>query len=486
MPITGLHRAGAPPPPPAAAWQGQPQGAERSPPRRTQANLDPESLRWALELAVRREDYEEAARLRDALPEAEMAQPTTALEGHVRERVRHAVDVGLGRAAATGRGTAAVAGVAPLASPSSPALGSSAPASAGGCGLAARLEAVRLLQELATPPAASEEAESGLHWILKEGDVDEVVEAAEASLWSAWLPSNDEAVDVMMRQGLKLMSAGELAKALQAFSEVVELVPTFAEGWNKRATALFLAGRFDESISDCHRVLALKPRHFGCLSGLGICHLRMGDESSAIHWLRKALEVNPRSRDMQRIVADLEARSAFARLRPRIKEVLAELKAGRPASVPEGCAAAAASRVRAKWNVCRVEDMEKCTYFFRVSIECLRGPRVAGTARYYALKPAGGSVFPLSRITQGEAGFKLGPGESYRYSFMLTLSEELLAAQGGLLLRCGQEEAFEVCLERIVPSGGGGSGSRGVREAELGPLNEGYVFMGRLEIHAEE
>jgi len=240
----------------------------------------------------------------------------------------------------------------------------------------------------------------------------------------------------------------------------------------------FLAEKFDESIEDCARVLELKPRHFGCLSGLGICHLRKGDERTAARWLRKALEVNPRSGDTKRIVADLEARSAFEVLRPRIKEVLAELRTGRPPRVT-----ATAEQVRVVWDACRVKDLDKFTYYFRIAVECLRGPGVTGVARYYAMKHAGGSVFPLSRITQGFAGFELSPGDSYRYSFMLTLDEELDSAQGGLLLRSG-EDIFEAVLERLTLSGI--QADSGIREADLARLNKGYQFMGRLEIQVED
>lgn len=403
--------------------------------------MDPESLRWALELAVRSENFDEAAQLRKALPAAEVARPVSALDSLVKERVQRALDEGL--------------------DVSKPTM--------------ARLAAVRRLQVLATPPAATEDAEDALHELLREGEDDDVVELAEAALWAAWLPSGDEGVDTTMREGLRLMGEGELAEATEAFTRAVHAAPNYAEGWNKRATALFLAERFDESIEDCGRVLDLKPRHFGCLSGLGICHLRKGNESTAVRWLRKALEVNPRSSDMQRIVADLETRFASAILRPRIQDVISEMKAGTQSALP----LLTSKTVHADWDACRVEDMQKCTYYFRVRIKCLQGGPVSGVARYYALQQ-GGSVLPLSRMTQGQAGFTLEPGESYKYSFMLSFAKDLSAAQGGLLLRC-EDDFLEVGLARLhlceAPA---------IREYEVARMNEGYSFMGRLDIHIDD
>lgn len=288
-----------------------------------------------------------------------------------------------------------------------------------------------------------------------------------------------------MRQGLKFMAASEMDKAIQAFTEAVELAPDFAEGWNKLATALFLAERMDESIEKCRRVLALKPRHFGCLSGLGICHLRKGDEVSANKWLREALAVNPRSNDMKRIVSDLEARLALSRLRPRIKETLAELRelsGGTAGCSSRGIAEVVFKdcRVKTEWDVHRVEDMEQQTYFFRVRVQSLGTQRVSACGRYYALKHKGGSVFPLSRVTQGAQSFELGEQESYGYSFMLTVGDELTTAQGGLLLRC-DGAFFEIGLARISFEE-----AVSVREDDLEDINNGFNFIGRLNIEVEK
>jgi tetratricopeptide (TPR) repeat protein len=74
---------------------------------------------------------------------------------------------------------------------------------------------------------------------------------------------------------------------------VVQLAPGFAEGWNKRATALYLLGRFDDSIKDIDKTLALEPRHFGALSGLGLCNAQLDKEKEALDAFEKALSINP-------------------------------------------------------------------------------------------------------------------------------------------------------------------------------------------------
>ena len=71
------------------------------------------------------------------------------------------------------------------------------------------------------------------------------------------------------------------------FSRVVERAPTFAEGWNKRATARFLATHYATSIADCQEVVRLNPHHFGALAGQGLCHVALGQLREAARCFRQ-------------------------------------------------------------------------------------------------------------------------------------------------------------------------------------------------------
>ena len=51
--------------------------------------------------------------------------------------------------------------------------------------------------------------------------------------------------------------------------------PDWAEAWNKRATVLYLMGRYQESFNDIDKVLKLEKRHFGALSGQGLVLLKL-------------------------------------------------------------------------------------------------------------------------------------------------------------------------------------------------------------------
>jgi len=96
-----------------------------------------------------------------------------------------------------------------------------------------------------------------------------------------------------MARGVQEIEAQDYKAAIATFSEIVRRKPEFAEGWNKRATAYYLAGEYQKSIADCAEVLKRNPRHFGALSGLGLIDTKLERYDDALAWFRKALKVNP-------------------------------------------------------------------------------------------------------------------------------------------------------------------------------------------------
>ena len=89
------------------------------------------------------------------------------------------------------------------------------------------------------------------------------------------------------------MQAGQLKESIATFSEVIQRKPAFAEGWNKRATALFLAGELRKSLADCDEVMKRNPYHFGALAGYGQIYFKQEEYEKAIKFWKRALQVNP-------------------------------------------------------------------------------------------------------------------------------------------------------------------------------------------------
>jgi len=117
----------------------------------------------------------------------------------------------------------------------------------------------------------------------------------EAEVWSAWTGSGDDQIDNLMQRSAALMQAQAFEEALSVLDAVVAKAPQFAEGWNKRATLLYMMHDFDRSLADISQVLALEPRHFGALSGMGLIRSAKGDKLGAVVAYKKVLEVDPQN-----------------------------------------------------------------------------------------------------------------------------------------------------------------------------------------------
>jgi tetratricopeptide (TPR) repeat protein len=139
-------------------------------------------------------------------------------------------------------------------------------------------------------------------------------ERIEGEISQIWSKSGSPSMDLLLRRGNEALEAQDLPKALEHFSALTDHAPEFAEGWNARATAFFLMGDYALSISDVEHVLALNPRHFGALAGLGFMFEAMGEPELALKALRAAQALNPNRPNINDAVTRLERLSGDAEL----------------------------------------------------------------------------------------------------------------------------------------------------------------------------
>src|SRR4030095_6717657 len=85
---------------------------------------------------------------------------------------------------------------------------------------------------------------------LQETDSRLEAQSVEQDIWAIWFTSSDEEVNQLMNQGYLAMNSGDLKTAIEDFTKITEIAPDFAEGWNRRATARYLAGDFEGSRED--------------------------------------------------------------------------------------------------------------------------------------------------------------------------------------------------------------------------------------------
>jgi len=172
-------------------------------------------------------------------------------------------------------------------------------------GLAILLVALALL----AAPALADQKDPRLDALfdkLKSAPSDTEAREAEQQIWQIWIENKNPEIERLMRQGIAAMNEDDTEEALDDFDQVVKYDKDFAEGWNKRATVEFATGDYTASVADIERTLALEPRHFGALSGLGQIYLALDRKAGALKAFRAALAINPRAEELREKVEELE------------------------------------------------------------------------------------------------------------------------------------------------------------------------------------
>ena len=129
---------------------------------------------------------------------------------------------------------------------------------------------------------------------LKKSSNASVAFEIELKIWNIWSTHpTQKKLTWSLAHGSDLMSKGKLEKSYEVFSTIIDIAPNWAEGWNKRATVLYLMGRYQNSLNDIDEVLKLESRHFGALSGQGLVQIELKNYEKAIESYQKAEKIYP-------------------------------------------------------------------------------------------------------------------------------------------------------------------------------------------------
>jgi tetratricopeptide (TPR) repeat protein len=146
--------------------------------------------------------------------------------------------------------------------------------------------------------------------LAEAGEAKEIART-EDLIWAHWTSHPEAAAAEAMERAIRALTSKQYAAAERTLDRLVVAWPDFAEGWNKRATLYFLLERDGDSIGDIERTLALEPRHFGALSGLGQICLRHGERAGALIAFDAALRVHPHLPGLREAAEKL--RASFSR-----------------------------------------------------------------------------------------------------------------------------------------------------------------------------
>ena len=164
-----------------------------------------------------------------------------------------------------------------------------------------------ILLALAAPAqaddAARAEERADLLTALKSAPSETVGRAAADALWKLWMTAPDEEAQAMLDAALERRRQYDFAGAIEHLDKLVDYAPDYAEGWNQRATVLFLQENYDRSLDDIIKTLELEPAHFGSLAGRAMILMRQGRMALGQAALREAVDIHPYLRERSMLIA---------------------------------------------------------------------------------------------------------------------------------------------------------------------------------------
>jgi len=129
----------------------------------------------------------------------------------------------------------------------------------------------------------------------------------EKKIWNIWLTHpTEEQFTISLAIGSNLMLKGQLESSYKVFSNIVETSPDWSEGWNKRATVLYLMGRYSDSLNDINEVLKHESRHFGALSGRALVQIKLKNYEDAMNSYKAAEKIYPFLRAAEIMIPQLQ------------------------------------------------------------------------------------------------------------------------------------------------------------------------------------
>ena len=131
-----------------------------------------------------------------------------------------------------------------------------------------------------------------LHEALVQSEQNTAV-GIERNIVRLWELSGSVSVDFLYKNGDDALEAKDFKAAVDHFSAVIEFAPEFAMGWYGRSRAYANLSYDGPALADLEQTLALNPKNFLAILGLGQLFQRLGRPDLALKAYDQALIVHP-------------------------------------------------------------------------------------------------------------------------------------------------------------------------------------------------
>ena len=168
--------------------------------------------------------------------------------------------------------------------------------------------AAAVVVSFSLPLAGQESPDTGIDGLFERLKTADDVDSAriEREIRMSWAQSGSPAMDLLLKRGRKAMEDKDYPVAIEHFTALTDHAPDFAEGWYERAQALAFTGRIGPAIDDLEHALALNPRHFEAMFGLGTIFEQIERNDAAYDAYRLVLDLFPHHEEAQQRLKRLE------------------------------------------------------------------------------------------------------------------------------------------------------------------------------------
>ena len=139
-------------------------------------------------------------------------------------------------------------------------------------------------------------------------------ERAETRLQTLFSRSGSASIDYLLRRGEEALEDEEFDLAVEHLSAAIDHDPSFAEAYHARATAWYRLERPGLAMDDLESVLAIEPRHWGALTGVGVIMSDLGFEEEALAAFLLARSIHPNLDEVNEAIERLEIATAGSTL----------------------------------------------------------------------------------------------------------------------------------------------------------------------------
>jgi tetratricopeptide (TPR) repeat protein len=139
-------------------------------------------------------------------------------------------------------------------------------------------------QKAEGPPATPEQRAKRLDDLyakLAAAPDQEAAAPITEAIEQVWQHSASPTAELLVMRAISV-AQGNRDLAMKLLDTAVELQPDYAEAWNRRAFVYYLNDDYKHALGDIRRVLALEPRHYKALEGLGQILRNIGEKKGAL------------------------------------------------------------------------------------------------------------------------------------------------------------------------------------------------------------